>query len=60
MLANRPSTTIHTYKSYDINDYTFYTRAKDNKGANKNSGVCIDAFYCDGNKETFYGVTEET
>jgi hypothetical protein len=44
MLANRSSTTIHTYKSYDINDYTFYTRPLYNKSANQNGGARIDAY----------------
>jgi hypothetical protein len=26
---------IHTYTSYDINGYTFYTRAEDNKKINQ-------------------------
>ena len=59
ILANGPSSTIHTYKSYDINGYTFYTRAQDNKSANQNSGVRIDAYNCDGNKVTNYGFIEE-
>jgi hypothetical protein len=45
---------IHTYKSYDINDYTFYTRAQDNMSVNQNSNVWIDAYNCDGNRETYY------
>jgi hypothetical protein len=49
ILANESSTTIHTYKSYDINSYTFYTRAQDNKSVND----------CDGNKEAYYGFIEE-
>jgi hypothetical protein len=39
ILASGPSTTIHRYTSYDINDYTFYTRAQDNKKTNQNSSV---------------------
>ena len=31
LLANGPSTTIHTFQAYEINGYTFYTRAQDNK-----------------------------
>jgi hypothetical protein len=34
ILAIRPSTTIHRYTPYDINDYTIYTRAQDNKKTN--------------------------
>jgi hypothetical protein len=39
ILASGPSTTIHGYTSYDINGYTFYTKAQDNKKTNQNSGV---------------------
>jgi hypothetical protein len=31
ILASGPSTTIHRYTSYDINNYTFYTRAQENQ-----------------------------
>jgi hypothetical protein len=59
ILASGPSTTIHKYTSYDINKYTFYTRAQDNKKTNQNSGVRTDAYDCDGNRETYYGFIEE-
>jgi hypothetical protein len=39
ILPSGPSSTIHTYTSYDINSYTFYTRAQDNKKKNQNSGA---------------------
>jgi hypothetical protein len=50
---------IHKYTSYDINSYTFYTRAQDNKKTNQNSSVWIDAYNCDSNRETYYGFIEE-
>jgi hypothetical protein len=59
ILASRPSTTINRYTSYDINGYTFYTRAQDNKKTNQNSGVRTDAYNCDGNRETYYGFIED-
>jgi hypothetical protein len=59
ILASGPSTTIHRYTSYDINSYTFYTMAQDNKKTNQNSGVRTDAYDCDGNRETYYGFIEE-
>jgi hypothetical protein len=59
ILASGPSTMIHTYTSYDINGYTFYTRAQGNKKTNQNSGVRIDAYDCDGSRETYYGFIEE-
>jgi hypothetical protein len=55
ILASGPSTMIHTYTSYDINDYTFYRRAQNNKKTNQNSGVRTDAYDYDGNRETNYG-----
>ena len=59
MLANGPSTTIHTYKAYDINGYIFYTRAQDNKSTNQNSDIRIDAYDRGGNTETYYGFIVE-
>jgi glycogen debranching enzyme len=59
ILASGPSTRIHGYTSYDINGYTFYTRAQDNKKTNQNSGVQTDAYDYDGNRETFYGFIED-
>jgi hypothetical protein len=35
ILASGPLTMIHTYTPYDINGYTFYTRALDNKKTNQ-------------------------
>jgi hypothetical protein len=49
ILASRPSTTIHTYTPYDINVYTFYTKAQDNKKTNQNNGVRTNSYNCDGN-----------
>ena len=59
MLANGPSTTIHTYKLYDINDYIFYTRVQENKSTNQNNDVCIDAYDRGGNRMTYYGFIVE-
>ena len=59
ILANGPSTTIHTYKAYAIDDYTFYMRAQDNKSTNQNSSICIDTYDYDGNREIYYGFIVE-
>jgi hypothetical protein len=59
ILASGPSTMIHRYTSYDINIYTFYTRAQDNKITNQNSSVQTDANDCDGKRETYNGFIEE-
>jgi hypothetical protein len=58
ILAIGPSTMIHRYTSYDINGYIIYTRAQDNKKTNQNSGVRTDAYDCDSNRETYYGLIE--
>jgi hypothetical protein len=59
ILASGPSTMIHTYISYEINSYTFYTTSQDNKKTNQNSGVQTDAYDCDGSRETYYGFIEK-
>jgi Transposase family tnp2/Domain of unknown function (DUF4218)/Transposase-associated domain/Domain of unknown function (DUF4216) len=58
-LARGPSVTIMQYQGYEINGYTFYTRAQDEKSTNQNSGVRIDAIGNDGNKDSYFGVIEE-
>ena len=40
-LAVGPTCTVATYKSYDINGYTFYTEAKDKNYDYQNSGVTM-------------------
>ena len=34
LLANGPSTTIRIFQDYEINGYTFYMTAQDNKSTN--------------------------
>ena len=43
-LAAGPIFTVMTYQAYDINGYTFYTVQQDKKSICKNSGVRIDAY----------------
>jgi hypothetical protein len=50
---------IHRYTSHDINGYTFYTRAQDNKKTSQNSSIRTDSYDCDGNMETYYGFIED-
>jgi hypothetical protein len=38
---------------------TFYARTQDNKSVNQNSSVQIDAYDCEGKRETYYGFIEE-
>jgi hypothetical protein len=49
-LARGPSIIIMQYQGYEINGYTFYTRAQDEKSTNQNSGVRIDAIGNDAKK----------
>ena len=58
-LARGPSITIMQYQGYEINGYTFYTRAQEEKSTNQNSGVRIDTICNDGNKDSNFGVIEE-
>ena len=44
---------------YEINDFTFYTRAQDNKSTNQNSGVRIDATDSSGQTNSCFGYIEE-
>ena len=53
-LARGPSSTVLTYKGYEINGNTFYTIAQDQKSTNQNSGVRFDAATKRG-KGTYYG-----
>src|SRR4051812_23279675 len=50
----KPSSTVLTYKGYEINGNTFYTIDQDQKTTNQNSGVRFDAATKSG-KETYYG-----
>ena len=59
LLAKLPSSTILTFKGYEINGNTFYTFAQDQKSTNQNSGVRFDAAADKGRKDTYYGYIEE-
>jgi hypothetical protein len=59
-LAAGPSSNVTSWQPYEINGYTYYTKAKDNKSVTyQNSGVCIDAIDKSGNNITYYGFIEE-
>ena len=53
-LAREPSSTVMTYKGYEINGNTFHTIAQDQNRTNQNSGVRFDATTKRG-KDTYYG-----
>nr|AAX96653.1 transposon protein, putative, CACTA, En/Spm sub-class [Oryza sativa Japonica Group] len=58
-LARGPSGSITTFQGYEINGYTFYTRAQDMKSTNQNSAVRVDAMGHDGTTATYYGAIED-
>nr|CAE02388.2 OSJNBb0080H08.15 [Oryza sativa Japonica Group] len=58
-LARGPSGSIATFQGYEINGYTFYTRAQDMKSTNQNSAVHVDAMGHDGTTATYYGAIED-
>ena len=43
LLAIGPNLNVPTWKGYDINNYSFYTKSQDDKSSVQNSGVCVDA-----------------
>ena len=58
-LARGPANSILMYHGYEINEYTFYTRAHDKKSTNQNSGVRIDATDSSGQTNSYFGYIEE-
>ena len=58
-LARGPANSIVMYQGYEINGFTFYTRAQDNKSTNQNSGVRIDATDSSGQTKSYFGYIEE-
>nr|AAV32185.1 putative polyprotein [Oryza sativa Japonica Group] len=58
-LARGPSGSITTFQGYEINGYTFYTRAQDMKSTNQNSAVRVDAMGHDGTTGTYSGAIED-
>ena len=41
-LAQGPLSQVTSWQAYDVNGYTFYTKAKDQKSVSQNSGVHIE------------------
>jgi hypothetical protein len=59
MLASRSSSCVTSWKSYNINWYTYYTKEKDKKGVTQNSGISIEAIDPHGLKTTYYGYIQD-
>ena len=43
LLVVGPYLNVPTWKGYDINNYSFYTKSQDDKSSVQNSGVSVDA-----------------
>ena len=43
LLAVGPNLNVPTWKRYDINNYSFYTKSQDDKSSMQNNGVTVDA-----------------
>jgi len=43
LLVVGPNLNVPTWKGYDINNYSLYTRSQDDKSTVQNSGVTVDA-----------------
>ena len=43
LLVVGPNLSVPTWKGYDINNYSFYTKSQDDKSSMQNSGVIVDA-----------------
>jgi hypothetical protein len=59
MLASRLSSCITSWKSYDINGYTYYTKEKDRRIVAQNSSICIEAFDPLGVKTMYYAYIQD-
>jgi len=42
LLAVGPNLNVPTWKRYDINNYSFYTKSQDDKSSMQNNGVTVD------------------
>ena len=58
-LSQGPLRFVQTWQGYDINGFTFYTKAKDKKSKYQNSGVRVDAEDGSGQKIGYYGFIDE-
>ena len=69
LLVVGPNLNVPTWKGYDINHYSFYTKSQDEKSSVQNSGVSVDshsdhfcsASYNNPNQASmpYYGVIED-
>ena len=45
LLVVGPNLNVSTWKGYDINNYSFYTKSQDDKIVVRNSGVSVHAYF---------------
>ena len=69
LLAVGPNLNVPTWKGYDINNYSFYTKSQDDKSSMQNNGVSVEAdskHFCSASDNNlvrasmpYFGVIEE-
>jgi hypothetical protein len=59
LLAAGPHSLVKSWKAYDINEFTFYTKAKDSRSQCQNSGVRVDAEDSTGQKMLIMGILKK-
>jgi hypothetical protein len=59
LLAAGPRSVIKSWQAYDINCFTFYTKAKDCRSQCQNSGVKVDAKESTGQKMLIMGILKK-
>jgi hypothetical protein len=59
LLVVGPHSLVKSWQTYDINEFTFYTKANDSRSQCQNSGVKVDAEDNTGQKNAYYGYIEE-
>jgi hypothetical protein len=59
LLPAGPHSFVKSWQAYDINGFTFYTKAKDNRSQCQNSGVRVDAEDNTGQKNAYYEYIEK-
>ena len=69
LLALGPNLNIATWKGYDVNHYSFYTKSQDDRSSVQNSGVIVDGqsdHFCSASNNNpiqacmpYYGVIED-
>jgi hypothetical protein len=55
IFTSRPSSCVISCQAYDINGYTYYTKEKDRRSVDQNSGIRVETFDPLGVKTMYYG-----